>query len=73
MVIDLRRAVSWLLRPLGLNPGRARANARRSGERWQAARAEQRAYITARYGTAAEACLSAGAVKPGAPAARRRG
>ena len=46
---DLRRGVGWPIRWLGLEPGRALANARPSGVVLRAARAEQRAYIQAAH------------------------
>jgi len=46
---DLRYGAAWPLRRLGLEPGRALANAQPSPAEVQASRAEQLAYIQAAH------------------------
>lgn len=46
---DLRHSAAWPLRRLGLEPGRALANAQTSPAEGQASRAEQLAYIQAAH------------------------
>ena len=48
MIDDLRRAMTWPLRPLGLLPGQALHNAHPSDEQIRITRAELRACIEAR-------------------------
>jgi hypothetical protein len=50
MHLSFQQAALWPLRPLGLNPGRAIQNANPTAEQAQARRAEQHAYIAARFG-----------------------
>jgi hypothetical protein len=49
IVDDLRHGAAWPLRRLGLEPGRALANAQPSPAAVQASRVEQLAYIQAAY------------------------
>jgi len=48
---DVRHGAAWPLRRLGLQPGRALANAQPSPAEVQASRAEQLAYIQAAHRT----------------------
>jgi hypothetical protein len=50
MHLSFQQAALWPLRPLGLDPGRAIHNANPSTEVKAARRAEQHAYIAARFG-----------------------
>jgi hypothetical protein len=49
MLDDVRRVVMWPLRSVGLDPGRALANAQPSFEERQAQRLEHWAYVLARF------------------------
>jgi hypothetical protein len=49
MLIDVRRAATWPLRSVGLDPGRALANARPGVAERDAQRRELRTYIQARF------------------------
>ena len=49
MLDDIRRVVTWPLRSVGLEPGRALANAQPSAADRQAQRLEHWAYVRARF------------------------
>lgn len=60
MLDELRRVVAWPIRSLGLDPGRAGANAQPSPGKRQAQRLEQWAYIQADFEARAAASASSG-------------